>query len=148
MTTVSYRYCRFPPDVIELAVWLYYGFTLSFRDVERILAERGVGVSYETIRVVGCQVWTTDRAAFAPLVKGFVISPISRTAVPGSIQPALRVCSEGVHIYRDGTLCYFPAASSIRRMVPDVLNPSNSGSSSTAPPFSSTKAAPGMSTPS
>ena len=50
MTTISYRYCHLPPDVIQHAVWLYYRFTLSFRDVEDMLAERGVEVSYETIR--------------------------------------------------------------------------------------------------
>ena len=41
---------RFPPDIIRLAVWLYFRFTLSFRDVEEMLAERGIDVSYETVR--------------------------------------------------------------------------------------------------
>ncbi len=41
---------RFPPDVIRQAVWLYLRFTLSFRDVEDLLAERGIDISYETIR--------------------------------------------------------------------------------------------------
>ncbi len=41
---------RFPPELIRHAVWLYLRFTLSFRDVEDLLAERGVDVSYETIR--------------------------------------------------------------------------------------------------
>ena len=41
---------RFPPEVIRHAVWLYLRFTLSFRDVEDLLAERGLDVSYETIR--------------------------------------------------------------------------------------------------
>ena len=50
MTTISDRYCHFPPDVIEHAVWLYYRFTLSFRDVDDMLAERAVEVSYETVR--------------------------------------------------------------------------------------------------
>ena len=45
-----YRGHRFPPDIISRAIWLYYRFTLSFRDVEDHLAERGVSVSYETIR--------------------------------------------------------------------------------------------------
>ena len=44
-----YRY-RFPPEIISHAVWLYYRFCLSFRDVEDILAERGITVSYETVR--------------------------------------------------------------------------------------------------
>ena len=41
---------RFPRSVIAYAVWSYYRFNLSFRDVEDLLAERGVTVSYETIR--------------------------------------------------------------------------------------------------
>ena len=39
-----------PPEIISHAVWLYHRFTLSFRDVEDLLAERGVAVSYEAIR--------------------------------------------------------------------------------------------------
>jgi putative transposase len=46
-----YRGRHFPPDVIAHAVWLYHRFTLSLRDIEDLLAERGVSVSYETIRV-------------------------------------------------------------------------------------------------
>ncbi len=45
-----YRGHRFPPEMISYAVWLYHRFTLSFRDVEDLLAERGVTVSYEAIR--------------------------------------------------------------------------------------------------
>ena len=41
---------RFPPEVISYAVWLYRRFTLSFRDIEDLLAERGIIVSYESIR--------------------------------------------------------------------------------------------------
>ena len=48
--TASYRGHRFPPEIISRAVWLYHRFCLSFRDVEDLLAERGVTVSYETIR--------------------------------------------------------------------------------------------------
>ena len=48
--TPSYHGYRFPPEIISHAVWLYYRFCLSFRDVEDLLAERGVIVSYETIR--------------------------------------------------------------------------------------------------
>ena len=44
-----YRH-RFPAELISHAVWLYHVFSLSFRDVELILAERGVVVSYESIR--------------------------------------------------------------------------------------------------
>jgi transposase-like protein len=50
MTDISYRGHRFPPIVIQHAVWLYLRFTLSYRDVEELLAERGLDVSYETVR--------------------------------------------------------------------------------------------------
>ena len=47
----TYKRHRFPSDVISYAVWLYYRFNLSHRDVEDLLAERGISVSYETIRL-------------------------------------------------------------------------------------------------
>jgi transposase-like protein len=50
MTKTSYSGYRFPPEVIHQAIWLYLRFTLSLRDVEDLLAERGVAVSYETVR--------------------------------------------------------------------------------------------------
>ena len=40
---------RLPPDIIRYAVWLYYRFNLSHRDIEDLLAERGITVSYESI---------------------------------------------------------------------------------------------------
>jgi hypothetical protein len=52
MTTTPnpYRGFRFPAEIIEQAIWLYHCFSLSLRDVELILAARGVVVSYESIR--------------------------------------------------------------------------------------------------
>ena len=50
MRRSHYHGHRFPPEIIRQAVWLYLRFTLSFRDVEDLLAERGLDVSYETIR--------------------------------------------------------------------------------------------------
>ena len=50
MTTISFTRHQFPPDIIRHAVWLYLRFTLSFRDVEDLLAERGLDLSYETVR--------------------------------------------------------------------------------------------------
>jgi putative transposase len=50
MMGLSYRRHRFPPVVIQHAVWLYLRFTLSYRDVEDLLAERGFDISYETVR--------------------------------------------------------------------------------------------------
>jgi putative transposase len=50
MKKISYTGYRFPPEIIQQAIWLYLRFTLSFRDVEDLLAERGIMVSYETLR--------------------------------------------------------------------------------------------------
>ena len=50
MQPISYARHRFPPDIIRHAVWLYLRFTLSYRDVEDLLAERGLMVSNESIR--------------------------------------------------------------------------------------------------
>ena len=50
MTKISYGGYRFAPEIIQQAIWLYLRFTLSFRDVEDWLAERGIVVSYETVR--------------------------------------------------------------------------------------------------
>jgi putative transposase len=48
--TISFARHQFPPEIIRHAVWLYVRFTLSYRDVEDLLAERGLDVSYETVR--------------------------------------------------------------------------------------------------
>ena len=53
---------RFPPEIIHQAIWLYLRFTLSLRDVEDLLAERGVAVSYETVRH-----WVNH---FGPMIAG------------------------------------------------------------------------------
>ena len=50
MQPISYARHQFPPEIIRHAVWLYLRFTLSYRDVEELLAERGLDVTYETIR--------------------------------------------------------------------------------------------------
>jgi putative transposase len=50
MTKINYSGYRFPPEIMQQAIWLYVRFTLSFRDVEDLLAERGIVVSYETVR--------------------------------------------------------------------------------------------------
>ncbi len=60
MTPLGYSGYRFPSDVIQRAVWMYLRFTLSYRDVEDLLAERGIEVSYETIRR-----WVS---AFGPMI--------------------------------------------------------------------------------
>jgi transposase-like protein len=50
MGPLTYRRHRFPASIIQHAVCLYLRFTLSYRDVEELLAERGIDVSYETVR--------------------------------------------------------------------------------------------------
>ncbi|OYD80437.1 IS6 family transposase [Azospirillum brasilense] len=50
MSSLSYARHQFPPAIIQHAIWLYLRFTLSYRDVEDLLAERGIDVSYETVR--------------------------------------------------------------------------------------------------
>jgi putative transposase len=60
MVPISFKRHRFPPNVIRYAVWLYFFFTLSIRDVEKLLARRGIEVSREAIR---CRV-----IKFGPLI--------------------------------------------------------------------------------
>ena len=50
MIKISYSSYGFPPEIIQQAIWLYLRFILSLRDVEDLLAERGIMVSYETVR--------------------------------------------------------------------------------------------------
>ena len=50
MRQLSFKRHRFPPEFIRHAVWLYARFTLSYREVEDLLAERGLDISYETVR--------------------------------------------------------------------------------------------------
>src|SRR5205807_776827 len=50
MGTISYRGFRFPPSIIQHAIWLYVRFGLSLRNAEDLLAERGIKVSDETVR--------------------------------------------------------------------------------------------------
>jgi transposase-like protein len=46
-----YKRHRFPPEIIQYAVWLYHRFNVSHRDIEDLLAEKGIMVSYESIRL-------------------------------------------------------------------------------------------------
>jgi transposase-like protein len=50
MARISFKRHHFPPEIIRHAVWLCFRFTPSFRDVEEFLAQRGISVSYETVR--------------------------------------------------------------------------------------------------
>jgi transposase-like protein len=61
--TISFARHQFPPVIIRHAVWLYVRFTLSYRDVEDLLAERGLDVSYETVRR-GFGAWIGDAVSY------------------------------------------------------------------------------------
>ncbi len=61
MPTSSYQRHRFPSEIISHAVWLYHRFCLSFREVEELLAERGITITYESIRQ-WCQKFGPDYA--------------------------------------------------------------------------------------
>ena len=50
MSPLRHRRHRFSPEIIRHAIWLHLRFTLSYRDVEELLAERGLDLSYETVR--------------------------------------------------------------------------------------------------
>ena len=74
MAEISYRRHRFPSAIIQHAVWLYLRFTLSYRDVEELLAERELDISYETSGV-GCR--NSDRSSrdgYAGAVRGRAIA--------------------------------------------------------------------------
>ena len=60
-----YRRHDFPPEIISHAIWLYHRFTLSFRDVEDLLAERGITASYQAIRPWRRKFWTGACPYFA-----------------------------------------------------------------------------------
>jgi putative transposase len=72
MAEISYRRHCFLPVVIQHAVWLYLRFTLSYRDVEDLLAERGLDVSYETIRS-----WVLK---FGPVMKISTVAAVMRAS--------------------------------------------------------------------
>jgi transposase-like protein len=61
MNKNAYRGHRFPPAIIQVTVWMYARFTLSLRDVEELLAERGLDISYETVRPSVSAMGGTDR---------------------------------------------------------------------------------------
>ena len=93
---------RFPAEVIHHAVWLYYCFSLSLRDVETILAARGVVVSYESIREWGLRlgrlfantlnVGGHDRATSGSWTRCFSASAASCTTF-GARWTSMETCS-------------------------------------------------------
>ena len=66
MTTISFATHQFPPAIIRHTVWLYLRFTLSYRDVEDLLAERGLDVSYEIGETLGIEIRAVVRPGASP----------------------------------------------------------------------------------
>jgi hypothetical protein len=81
MMQLSYAGYGFPPEIIQYAIWLYLRFTMSFRDGEELLAERGIDVSHETIRrwvaVFGPMIARRLRADFFNVLTGSALYPES-----------------------------------------------------------------------
>ena len=75
MQNISYARYRFPPVIIQHAVWLHFRFPLNYRDVEDLLAERGIDVFYETVRrsaLKSGQAYSRRLQDNAPLPAGLV----------------------------------------------------------------------------
>ena len=100
-----YHGYRFPPEVIHQAIWLYLRFTLSLRDVEDLLAQRGIGLSYKSIRR-----WVNH---FGPLVAADLRK---RRPRPHSIWHL-----DEVYLKIDGRLVYLWRAVDAEGEVLDVL---------------------------
>ena len=102
-----YRRHRFPPDVISMAVWLYFRFPLSLRMVEEMLAARGICVSYETVRR-----WAPKFGARFPIVSaGWLLrvatngiwtkwSFRSQASNAGSGAPSIRTASSSTFCFK------------------------------------------------
>lgn len=75
MSSISYSRHRFPPEIIQHAVWLYFRFPLSYRNVEDLLAERGVEVSYETVRRWALKFGMLLRTQAAPAAAEQTLAP-------------------------------------------------------------------------
>jgi transposase-like protein len=73
-----YRGYRFPPEIISYCVWLYFRFSVSYRDIEELMAERGVTVTYETIRA-WCYKFGQDYAKRIRVLSRWGCTRISRT---------------------------------------------------------------------
>lgn len=80
MRPISFKRRRFPPDVIQHAVWLNFRFTLSIRDVEELMAQRGVEVSREAVRC-----WVIK---FGPLIA----ANLRRRRFPAALSQTHRLC--------------------------------------------------------
>ena len=93
MALLSYRRHRFPPEIIQHAIWLYLRFTLSYRDVEELLAERGLDISYETVRR-----WVLKFGpAIAPRLRQRRLRPSDRWHLAEMV---VRIAGERMYLWR------------------------------------------------
>src|SRR5262245_39820157 len=105
MSKISYKGYRFPPEIVQQAIWLYLRFALSFRDVEDLLAERGIILSYETVRR-----WVNH---FGPLIAAEL-----RRRRP---KPHTTWHLDEVYLKIDGRMAYLWRAADAEGEVLDVL---------------------------
>ena len=105
MEKISYAGYRSPPEIFDQAIWLYLRFTLSLRDVEDLLAERGVAVSYETVRR-----WVNH---FGPM--------IAADLRKGRLKPHTTWHLDEVYLKIDGRMVYLWRAVDAEGEVLDVL---------------------------
>ncbi len=105
MRKISYSGYRFPPEIIRQTIWLYLRFTLSLRDVEDLLSERGIEVSHETVRR-----WVNH---FGPIIAAQLRK---RRPKPHSIWHL-----DEVYLKIDGRMAYLWRAVDADREVLDVL---------------------------
>src|SRR5690349_545920 len=91
---------RFPPEIIGYAVWVYHRFCLSFRDVEDLLGERGITVSYEAIRR-WCRKFGPDYARRLKKKQGRLVSgrTLRQNQRPATVSLACRGSGWGCHRY-------------------------------------------------
>jgi transposase-like protein len=92
MRPISFKRHRFPPETIRLAVWLYFRFTTSLRGVEEMLAERGIDVTYETIRC-----WTMK---FGPAIAANIRRARPRADRVQTASGVVRIQGKRVFIWR------------------------------------------------
>lgn len=84
MKPISFERRRLPPEIIFHAVWLYFGFTMSLRDVEDLLAKRGIDVTYETVRCWANKFGPESQRTFADVEEGRIACGISMRWWSGS----------------------------------------------------------------
>jgi transposase-like protein len=93
MAPLSYRRHRFPPEIIQHAIWLYLRFTLSCRDVGELLAEREFDLSYETVRR-----WVPK---FSPAIARRLRQRRSRPSDGGHLdETVVRIAGERMYLWR------------------------------------------------